>query len=858
MITRFFANSSSIQSALPVLMDAALKGAVLVLVAAGAAYLLRKRSASSRHAVWTAAVIGHLAIPALVLILPAWRMPMLPAAPWIQVQAAPSAFNAALAGGGRRQAGSGARETGGGKQEAVSPPAATPVVSPPAITPQGEITNGLVASSAVARAHLGIVPIVATIWFVGALFVLLRLAIGTWRVNQLSREGVRVEDGVWLSLAQRLANRLGVTRPLILLRGERLAVPVTWGIVYPAVLLPQDADTWTEERRRFVLVHEMAHVKRFDALTQLLAQLALAVFWFDPLVWVAAHQMRMEREHACDDYVLRDGTAPSLYAGELLEMVRSIGTPTHDRAAPAFAALAMARRSEFEGRMLAILDPRLDRKSLHKRGTVMTAVIVALLTFPLAALRPFQQPPSDTLQAKANADEFPAAFKVTFSDPSAAQGSNPASAALPVATVTKTGAVQGTTGSTQTKWSCDAYPPGTSRGSSTHIDSHGDGNGEILDFMISTVGRCTEAAILGKAVYSADDSRIAQLSPGGFARFRERTAAFDRSVSVRPVGDGSLSYEALVDGRTVPFDAMMASWLGQLLPKVLREAGINVPARVARLRAQGGVAAVLQMTGEMQSSYAKRLHYEEMIKHGPALSESDAELIAQHAGHDLASSGDLSAVLQQLPVKAVRSPGTRSAIAGALSHIASSGDKSSTLQIMAPQADPEMLVMLAKAAEDLPSSGDKANFLMTTASEYLSPSNEALRNAYFRVVATIPSSGDMRNVLESALPYGHASAPLTLQIIEATKGIASSGDVASVLESVVSQGLLRGNDRGTLALIERTLTMASSGDRANVLMTVSGANLLSTTAVKDAFTKAAMALPSDGDRANVLASAARR
>jgi hypothetical protein len=600
----------------------------------------------------------------------------------------------------------------------------------------------------------------------------------------------------------------------------------------------------------------MAHVKRFDALTQLLAQLALAVFWFDPLVWVAAHQMRMEREHACDDYVLRDGTAPSLYAGELLEMVRSIGTPTHDRAAPAFAALAMARRSEFEGRMLAILDPRLDRKSLQKRGTIMTAVIVALLTFPLAALRPFQQPTTDVSNTTAQAAEFPESFKVTFSDPSTAHGSN---AAQPVATVTKAGAVQGATSSVQTKWSCDAYPTGTSRGSSTHIDTHGDGNGEILDLLISTVGRCTEAAILGKAVYSADDSRIAQLSPGGFARFRERTAAFDRSLSVRPVGDGSLSYEALVDGRPVPFDATMVSWLGQLLPRVLREAGINVPARVARLRAQGGVPAVLQMIGEMQSSWAKRLHYEELIKHGPTLSESDAEMIAQHAGRDLASSGDLSAVLQLLPLKAVRSPGTRSAIADALSHIASSGDKSSTLQIMAPQADPEMLVMLAKAAEDLPSSGDKANFLMTTASEYLSNSNEALRNAYFRVVATIPSSGDMRNVLESALPYGHASAPLTLQIIEATKGIASSGDVASVLESLISQGLLRsGSERGTLAVIERTLTMPSSGDRANVLMAVLGNNLLSTTALKDAFTKAALALPSEGDRANVLASAARR
>ncbi|HEV7866042.1 MAG TPA: M56 family metallopeptidase, partial [Chthoniobacteraceae bacterium] len=505
MLSQLLTSLSPIRGALPILMDAALKGAILFAIAAAAAYLLRKRSAASRHAAWTAAVIGHLAIPALVLLLPAWTMPVLPAASWMRADAPPIVNAATIPAANAK----GSIDGGKDASAVIATDAKTSMIAPDPAPPIAPVTE-----------RPGIVPIVAAIWFAGALLVLLRLAFGTWRVGQLARDGSRVEDGVWLSLTQRLANRLGVTRPLILLRGERLAVPVTWGIVYPAVLLPQDADTWSEERRRFVLVHEMAHVKRFDALTQLLAQISVAVFWFDPLVWIAAHQMRVEREHACDDYVLRDGTAPSLYAGELLEMVRSIGTPSHDQAAPAFAALAMARRSEFEGRMLAILDPRLDRHTLSRRGTLMTAVILAFLTLPLAALRPYQQPAP---AAGAETATLPESFKVSISEAPALQAS-PTSTGSAVSPATSAKTAQGAQSAStvsKARWSCEAYPTGTELyGTSSHISSHDDGDSQIHEYLVSEPGRCTEAAVLGKALFSPDETRIAQLAPGGFARFR--------------------------------------------------------------------------------------------------------------------------------------------------------------------------------------------------------------------------------------------------------------------------------------------------------------------------------------------------
>jgi hypothetical protein len=409
-------------------------------------------------------------------------------------------------------------------------------------------------------------------------------------------------------------------------------------------------------------------------------------------------------------------------------------------------------------------------------------------------------------------------------------------------------------------WSCDSYS--SSSGSyGTHISQHDDGGGaaQILNYMATSGRRCAEAALVGRAKFSPDETRIAEISHGGFARFRERTDAFDRAVSVTPVGDGSLSYTALVDGRTAPFDATMQAWLARFLPEVLREAAINVPERVARFRAQGGVAAVLQEIGRIHSSGAKRAHYEELIKNGPTLSAAETERIAQQAAQDLTSSGDLSSVIQQLPKGSMRNPQARQAVAGALAQIKSSGDRTNTLQVLAPNADPEMLIMLARAAEDLPSSGDKANFLMSTASEYLTPGTAPLRNAFFKTTSTLKSSGDMANVLISAIPYSHASPEVALQVVATSKGLASSGDAANVLLSLISQRAVQsGNSRATLAVIERTLTMASSGDRANVLISLATRNLLSTPEVRDAFMRAAAVLPSDGDRANVLSAAARR
>ena len=133
-------------------------------------------------------------------------------------------------------------------------------------------------------------------------------------------------------------------------------MPMAFGTRRPSILIPAIADTWPDDRRRAVVLHELAHVARYDCLTQTLAFAACAMYWFHPAVWWVARRLRIERELACDDRVIAAGTQPREYAGHLLEIAYSFG----GHRAPALA-VSMARPRQLEGRMLAALDAARNR-----------------------------------------------------------------------------------------------------------------------------------------------------------------------------------------------------------------------------------------------------------------------------------------------------------------------------------------------------------------------------------------------------------------------------------------------------------------------------------------------------------------
>lgn len=351
-------------------MDLAIKSSTLFAAAGVVTLALRRRSAATRHCVWTLAFTGLLLLPLFSVFLPAWRITV--AAP-VALPAAGSAlfFSSPL------------EPSRLPSSEAVGQ-LPVEVNHTPEASDNSPISVNSVAATPKSKGSVDAISIAPTfIWAIGFVLGLAPLLggyIALFRLRQRARSlaGSRIEE---ITLA--LAEQLGIRRKIALLVSNRSCMPMTWGVHRPVILLPLAAERWPLARLRPVLVHELAHVQRFDCMTQMLVQLVRAAYWFNPLVWMAQRQMRLEQESACDDIVLNAGLDAQHYAEQLLTI--TAGLPAHFLVSS--VALAMGKKRTLERRLLAILDADRDRRV--PRGHVLGFALAALAA-ALAVLAPMR------------------------------------------------------------------------------------------------------------------------------------------------------------------------------------------------------------------------------------------------------------------------------------------------------------------------------------------------------------------------------------------------------------------------------------------------------------------------------------
>ena len=337
--------------------------------------LMRRASAAARHLVWMSVLVCLLLLPVASRILPSLPFAIRVASlagfedPALQPQASGTVSENALTG------------------VALAAESPAPLVTSEAV--QDEPTAA--ASNVLEPGSLA--SIAVWIYAAGIIALLMYWFTERRHLRRFIRHATVINEVEWTRVFSDCARAIGVSRSVTLLKSRERNVPLAFGTRRPAIVVPAIAETWDEDRRRAVLLHELAHVTRFDCLMHDIALAVCAMYWFHPAVWWIAKRMRIERELACDDRVITTGTEPREYAGHLLEIAYSFG----GRRAPALA-VCMARPRQLEGRMLAALDAARNRRLPSTRVRLAGACLVVLLLAVLAGLRPVvttaEEPPS--------------------------------------------------------------------------------------------------------------------------------------------------------------------------------------------------------------------------------------------------------------------------------------------------------------------------------------------------------------------------------------------------------------------------------------------------------------------------------
>ena len=315
---------------------------VLGLAGLLAAIALRA-SASVRHAIWFVGLITALGVGALAAIGPVFEME-----------------SGLMRGNGQSEM---------GNRELVTPM--------PMTTSDVKVNDRSSRGHPMLDSRLPIphspFPIAFTIWSLGVALIIGRAIIAHIGAARLVARSKHLD----------VDRRLDVDASIDVLVSPDVDGPFTLGARRPVILLPMEAEEWTRERLRIVLVHEAAHVARFDYVAQLVATTACAVYWFNPIAWLAASRLRAEAEHAADDRVLAAGVDGVTYASHLLELARPESAPLSTA-----MAVGMARgTTRLERRFTAMLDSTRSRGIVPLRLQATLSSVVLMVAVPFTSLR---------------------------------------------------------------------------------------------------------------------------------------------------------------------------------------------------------------------------------------------------------------------------------------------------------------------------------------------------------------------------------------------------------------------------------------------------------------------------------------
>ena len=231
-----------------------------------------------------------------------------------------------------------------------------------------------------------LVPYLPYLWLLGTPLTFALLATGLIGAERMRRHGTPLTAGPLHETCERLRRSLRITRRVTLAVCDRVAQPVLVGIVRPLILLPPVALTgWSPAEIEMVLLHELAHVRRWDNLVNLAQRVIESLLFFHPAVWIASTWVRRDREECCDAVVVTRTREPKQYA----ELLIALASP-QPLAGPSLVSTALATHP-LAARLRRILKLE-DEPMLVSRNTIgllalaVVAIALVVVSGPLRVL----------------------------------------------------------------------------------------------------------------------------------------------------------------------------------------------------------------------------------------------------------------------------------------------------------------------------------------------------------------------------------------------------------------------------------------------------------------------------------------
>ncbi|MFC2141093.1 M56 family metallopeptidase [Acidobacteriota bacterium] len=351
------------------LVEFFLKSSLVLGMALCLSFLLRKQSASVRHFLLGLSLVGLLVLPFLSAFMPGWQTDLLPSwrtGPPGQVVIDISSHHgeaASLPGAPLN------RDHVQAKNSKYS--AGEEIVSPGAKWLNPLSRYGFTA-----------------LWCLVSGLLLVRILLGLYGALRLTRRGIPLKGYPWQQLFLWFSTNTlkSLKRKVRLVKSKGIAVPMTWGVLKPVVLIPPSSSQWPLEQCSSVLFHELSHIKRWDFPVTLLCRISCCLYWFNPLSWMVFKRLRMEQEKACDQMVLQTGIKPSTYASSLLSLKQAIDN-RHYRPIP---ALGMAGSSELHERLTTILEKQIKIKEIKMKTKMMLLMLIVLAVALIGTAKPNQ------------------------------------------------------------------------------------------------------------------------------------------------------------------------------------------------------------------------------------------------------------------------------------------------------------------------------------------------------------------------------------------------------------------------------------------------------------------------------------